>query len=127
MVENQQAVTFLFVVGAALVGLLVRLAVGAALAFSSGEDHLLAGLISATTLAGVVAAVIAFFVVLRVPVAAEFTDSVVSELARVTWPSRDETVNNATIVVGVTLFFASVLSFYDFVWGKLTGIVLYGS
>ena len=127
MVENQRAVTFLFVVGAALVGLLVRLAVGAVLAFSSSEDYLLAGLVSSTALAGLVAAVVAFFVVLRIPVAGEFTDSVVSELSRVTWPSRDETVNNATIVVGATLFFASVLSFYDFVWGRLTGLVLYGS
>jgi len=50
---------------------------------------------------------------------------VVSELKRVTWPTREETIGNTGIVVGATLFFATLLASYDFLWAKLTGIFLY--
>ena len=83
------------------------------------------GVLSASTAAAVVVAGASFFVLLRNVRATDFTDEVVSELRKVAWPSRDETVNNTLIVIGATVFFSILLAFYDFAWAKLTELFLY--
>jgi len=55
----------------------------------------------------------------------QFSDEVVEELNKVTWPEKDETVSSTVVVVGVTLFIAAALGLYDYVWAEVTQIVLY--
>ena len=56
----------------------------------------------------------------------EWTDEVASELAKVTWPDKNE-VTNSTIIVIVTSTFATVyLALLDRFWGFVTNLV-YGS
>jgi preprotein translocase SecE subunit len=124
-VENQRSVTALFIIGGLLAGVFFRSLTVAVMAYAVLEDPLLAGVAPLSTLLGVIAGVVALFVLLRNEKATAFTDSVVNELRRVTWPSREETLGNTGIVVGATVFFATLLSSYDFLWAKLTGIFLY--
>jgi len=123
-VENQRPVAVVFIAGAVLLGVFVRSLVVAVMGYAVLEDPTVAG-VAASVLVGVVAGIVGFFVLLRNEKATTFTDSVVSELKRVTWPSRDETFSNTGIVVGAAIFFASLLSAYDFLWAKLTGLFLY--
>ena len=123
--ENQRAVAVLFIIGGFLAGVFVRSAALAVMGYASLEDPLLGGFVAASALTGVVSGVITLVVLLRNERAGSFTDSVVSELKKVTWPSREETFSNTGIVIGSTLFFATLLASYDFVWAKLTGLFIY--
>ena len=39
--------------------------------------------------------------------------------------TKDETVTSTVVVVGVTLFIATALGLYDYVWAEVTQVVLY--
>ena len=108
-----------------LAGVLVRsiaLAIGTYAAF---EDPLIAGVIPVSGLFGSVVGIITFAVLIRIPKVTDFFDSIVSEMYRITWPTREETLNNTTIVVGTTIFFATLLSVYDLTWARITGFFLF--
>jgi preprotein translocase SecE subunit len=124
-VENQRAVTLSFVVGGVLVGVFVRSLVSAVMGYAALEDPILGGVLAASVVIGIVAGIVGFFVLLRTEKATTFVDSVWSELKKVSWPTREETTNNTTIVVGATLFFATLLAAYDFTWAKVTGFFLF--
>lgn len=54
----------------------------------------------------------------------EVLEEVVSELKKVTWPSREDVVRS-TYVVMVCILIASVfLAAFDLLWGKVIGILL---
>ena len=62
----------------------------------------------------------------RRPDVHDWTDEVASELAKVTWPDKNE-VTNSTIIVIVTSAFATIyLALLDRFWGFVTNLV-YGS
>ncbi len=122
--ENQRAVAVLFIIGGVLAGVFSRSLAIAVMAYAALEDVLVVG-VAMSTLIGLVVGAVTIGVLLRHAVATAFTDSVLEELKLVTWPSREETFSNTGIVVGATLFFAALLSTYDFMWAKLTGLFLY--
>ena len=68
-----------------------------------------------------------FFALNRHPLIVGFSNNVVTELRRVFWPDKEETVRFTTIVIGVTLFVAFMLGLYDFVWGEVTERMLYNA
>jgi len=123
-VENQRAVTVLFIIGGLLAGVFLRSLSGAVIEYAHLPNPLVAG-IALPAIIGALSGVASFFALLRTERARAFTDAVCTELQRVTWPTREETLGNTGIVVGATLFFASLLSGYDFLWAKLTGIFIY--
>ena len=123
--ENQRAVVVLFVITGVLAGVFVRSLVLAVMGYAALQDALLGGIVPVSTLLGVISGVVTLLVLLRHERARTFSDSVVTELYRVTWPTREETLGNTGIVVGATIFFATLLSTYDFLWAKLTGLFLY--
>jgi preprotein translocase SecE subunit len=124
-VANTRAVTILFVIGGLVVGIFVESAITEIANAAHWENPAYLGVVTASTLVAVVTGVVSFFGLLRNAAARSFTDAVVTELLKVAWPSREETVNNTMIVIGATIFFASLLAIYDFAWAKLTGIFLY--
>jgi len=124
---NQRAVSLLFGIAALLIGIFVRSAITTIGSYLVVEDPTIAGVATRSALVAVMTGVISFFVLLRQQKATDFLDSVVAELKKVAWPSREETINNTVIVIGATIFFASLLAVYDFTWAKLTGLVLYSS
>jgi preprotein translocase SecE subunit len=125
-VENQRAVVVAFVAGGALMGVFIHQLVDASLRAAGMEVPTVLSALTAPVLAGLVAGVLCFFALLRNESARSFVDSVVSELYRVTWPSREETTSNTGIVVGATVLFAALLAVYDLAWGKVAEFFLFG-
>jgi preprotein translocase SecE subunit len=124
-VENQRAVAVLFILAGVLGGVFARSLTLAVMGYAAFQDPMLGGVAPVSTLIGLVAGVATLGLLFRNQRALAFTDSVVGELRAVTWPTREETFGNTGIVIGATVFFATLLSAYDFLWAKLTGIFLY--
>lgn len=122
--NHQRIVTLAFFIGSALLGLVVNNAMVRILVAASQDNTRLGGLLPISVLAGVVAAVVGMVVLLRTEKAVRFTDNAVDELHKVTWPSREETVQSTMVVVGTTIFLAAVLFAYDNVWRSLANYFL---
>lgn len=125
--ENSRQVIPTFALAGVAIGVFVRSVWVAVLGFQAWEDPLLLDLAPASAVGGLVAGILGFVLLLRDERARSFTDSVVTELRVVSWPSREETTSNTGIVVGASLLFASILAVYDFVWAQVTEIFLYSS
>ena len=69
--------------------------------------------------------VVIFMVMNRHSVIYSFSDESVTELRKVVWPDKEETVRSATVVVVTTLFIAATLAMYDFVWARVTSTFLF--
>lgn len=52
---------------------------------------------------------------------------VAEELTRVTWPTWNETKNNARVTVAVSVVVALILGVFDWVFGNLTNFILGGA
>ena len=126
-VENQRLVTLLYVVAGIAGGVLVRSAALQVMAYQSVEDPVLGGVLSATAVAGLVGAALTFGLLSRNAKANEFADSALSEMKKVTWPTRDETVNNTGIVVGAAVGFGALMFVYDYSWSAITAFALYST
>lgn len=114
-----------FVCAALLMGLTVQSATVSGFARFAWPDTRVLGLVNITTLLSVGAAVATFVALIRNQRAMRFTDEVIHELTRVTWPSKDETTRATTIVVFTTLFTAALLGVYDFIWKNLADLFLF--
>ena len=62
------------------------------------------GPMSGTALLGILVAGVIFLMMNRHQLVYSFSDESVSELRKVVWPGKDETVRSATVVVATTLF-----------------------
>ncbi|NCG17505.1 MAG: preprotein translocase subunit SecE [Rhodobacterales bacterium] len=123
--KNQKFVLMSFFSAAVLVGMSLQ-GLGAPLLanFELSNPELFLGL-NATSFAAFIAGVITFLVLNRHPVAYRFTDEVVVELRKVSWPTREETIRSTTVVVVFTVIVAGALAGYDWVWGEITSRVLF--
>lgn len=54
-----------------------------------------------------------------------FLDEVVSELKKVTWPSRDDVVKSTVVVLVCVVFASFVLAVFDIAFGKLISYFLH--
>ena len=88
-------------------------------------DPIILGFMSASAMAAIVLGLSLYIALMRNTQVIQFSDEVIEELNRVTWPEKDETVNSTVVVVGVTLFIAAALGLYDYVWAEVTQVVLY--
>lgn len=125
--ENQRLVTLLYVIAGIAGGVLVRSAALQAIAYRSVEDPVLGGVLSATAVVGLISGVVTFAVLSRNTKANDFVDSALKEMREVTWPTRDETVNNTGIVVGAAVGFGALMFVYDYSWSAITAFALYSS
>ncbi len=53
-------------------------------------------------------------------------DEVISELKKVTWPSRDDVVKSTTVVIVCILIASFILAGFDLMWGKMITFLLNG-
>jgi len=124
--QHQRWVVLAFVALSIVVGWTVQAgSVSAFGQFGIADTHI--GPFNLTTAIALVVGGGTLFALLRNARAVQFTDEVVDELAKVTWPSREETVRASTTVVVTTLIVASILAVYDFVWKNLADLVLFSS
>ena len=123
--DNRKYILFTFLGAASLIAMAVS-GLGAPLMarFEVGDPQIL-GMFNATSVAGFILGVVVFFVLNRHELAYRFTDEAITELRKVTWPDREETVRSAIVVLTCTVILAGTLGFYDFVWARLTGFFLF--
>jgi preprotein translocase SecE subunit len=88
-------------------------------------DVLLMNVISASSLGAVLIGLISFIFFNRNKAVVNFTNESWTELRRVFWPGKEETVRSTTVVIGVTLFIAFMLGLYDYVWAEVTQLFLF--
>jgi preprotein translocase SecE subunit len=81
--------------------------------------------INATTVAAIILGILLFVLLNRHRKIVVFTDESVTELRRVFWPDKEETIRSTTVVIGVTLFIAFMLGSYDYVWAEVTQLLLF--
>lgn len=122
---NQRFIVLTFLAVALAIGATVRSATVSILLWTGQADPMLAGFLPASSIAGVLGGVIGFFVLLGNRPAVQFTDEVIGELAKVTWPTREETLNASVTVVFTTTIFLLSLGLFDTVWSKVTEVVLF--
>ena len=89
------------------------------------EDTRMLDLVNISSVLALLAGGLTFAALFRSQRAVKFTDEVLHELFRVTWPTREETVRASVTVVVVTAFTASMLAIYDFIWKNLADIFLF--
>ena len=124
-VKNSRIVIFSLLAISWLFAVSIRgLAIPVLARFEVGDPLVFLGL-NATTFASIILGFCAFLILNRHPLVVSFANEVVDELRKVTWPDKDDTVQNTVIVIGVTLFIAFALGVYDYVWAEVTQIVLF--
>jgi preprotein translocase SecE subunit len=125
-VDNQRAITLLNMIAGLAAGLFVRSAAVEVVAYNpSLQDPSLGGVVSASMLAATVVGVVTFMVLHKHERATAFTNSAIDELRKVTWPSREDTTAQTTVVITAALGFGLLMFLYDFGWANLTKVVLY--
>ena len=123
--SKQRYVLLVFLLTAIGVGLTVQAAVVSAFAQFAYPDNRWFGVVSTSSAASVILGTISFLALLRTRAALTFTGEVVTELMRVTWPSREEAARAATTVVLTALFVAAMLAVFDFTWKNLADLILF--
>ena len=68
---------------------------------------------------------IVFFILFKHPRINVVMEEVVSELKKVTWPSRDEVVKSTTVVIICIAIASFILAGFDLMWGKLITFLLH--
>lgn len=125
MKSNQRYILLAFLAIAVAVGFSVRGLSGPIMAALEVSDPRLLGVLDGSSLIGVGLGIVTFTVLLRGASYVHFTDEVVSELRKVTWPDREDTIRSTIIVVSTSLFFALMLAGFDWLWGSLTSAFLF--
>ena len=123
--RHQRFVVLSFIATAVLVGVSAQAALVSGFGQFAVPDTRVLGLVNLSTVLSVGLSALTFMVLIRNEQAVQFTDEVVEELSKVTWPTRDETVRASTTVVVTTLFTAAVLGGYDYLWKQVADLVLF--
>ncbi|MED5370408.1 MAG: preprotein translocase subunit SecE [Myxococcota bacterium] len=127
MTTHTRYIYVVFLVTAALMGWALASAAEAVLLNMDGvEDFAVAGLLPLSTIIGGVGAIVSMFALLKNVRAVTYTNEVIGELVKVTWPTREETTNNSIVVIVVTVIFSGSLAIYDWVWAQVTERFLFG-
>ena len=123
--NNQRFIVLSFLAAAAVSGLTITSASEAILASMGIADADMFGLLPRSGVSGIVGGIVTFMILVRNQAAVTFTGESIVELAKVTWPDREETVRSSNIVIGVTFFIAGCLAFYDFIWKRVANLFLF--
>lgn len=86
------------------------------------DGQLLGQQLTVTKLLGAVIGLGATVALYKNPKSIAYTNEVVAELHKVTWPTKKETQTATTVVIVTTLVMSVILFFIDNAWGALTGV-----
>jgi preprotein translocase subunit SecE len=125
-VNNQRYIVLAFLAFASVLGAAVHGIVVPLLArFNMSDPEIIPGIANASSLVAIALSIGTFIALMRLPSVISYTDEVIAELQKVVWPTRDETVRNAVIVLGTVLVLSAILGTYDYIWGAITKVFLY--
>jgi len=122
---NRKYIILTFLTAGFLVGFAVLGLAGPLLALLEVGDPQILGLVNATALVGIVVGLATFLGLNRHRGVYVFTNEVITELRKVVWPDKEETVRSTTVVLTFTFIIAGALALYDFVWARLTSVFLF--
>ena len=125
--RHQRFVVLSFIAAGILMGVSAQAGLVSGFGQFAVPDTRIGGLVNLSTALSLALGALTFLVLLRNEQAVAFTDEVVEELSKVTWPTRDETVRASTTVVVTTLFTAAVLGGYDYLWKQVADLVLFNA
>lgn len=111
------------VVGWVLWETVARLLGGIAFFAGISDPPLIGSQFPVSRLVGLLIAIGAFVFAAKNPRAWEFSNDVVNELKKVTWPERRELQRSTVVVIITTLIIAFILGLFDFAWAELTGLI----
>lgn len=124
MQGNQRYVIFSFMAGGILLwATFAKLFAAVAWAADVPDTAILGNQFTTSTLLGLIVGVGATLFALRHAKTYSYSEEVVAELRKVTWPSRKETQTATVVVIVTTLIIAAILGLFDLVWSQLTGII----
>jgi preprotein translocase SecE subunit len=126
-VYNTRYITLSFIAFAVVFGLVARSASVDVLLWVGKADTMVAGMMPMSDVIGLSTGVLSFFGALKWRKAVTYTDEVIAELVKVTWPDREETTNNSMVVIVASLIFAGSLAIFDYVWAQITEIFLFST
>ena len=122
--DNIKQIIFIMLTAAWLLAVSVRGLIVPILArFEIGDPQFIG--LNATSIGAILLGTVTFLILNRHPKVVSFTDEVIYELRKVTWPEKDDTVHSTIVVIGLTLFIAGALASYDYVWAEVTQMVLF--
>jgi preprotein translocase SecE subunit len=78
-----------------------------------------------TDLLGLTVGIVTFLGMNRHAKVYSFSDESITELRKVTWPTKEEAIRSTTVCIITTFFIAATLAFYDYVWGRVTKVFLF--
>ncbi len=124
-IDPKRLVAIFYVAAALALGVFLEKVVGLVFAYAKWSDPALFGEDwTLSTVIGYGVAVIAAVASWRTPRVRELSMQVAQELKRVTWPTLRETRAATVAVVAATFAAAVLLGFFDFVWARLSQLVL---
>jgi preprotein translocase SecE subunit len=124
VMQNTRYIILSFLSAAVFLGLAVTGLTAPLLARLEVSDPQVLGL-NASTLFGFAIMAVTFMVLVRNKLAYGFTDEVIVELVKVTWPTKQETIRSTTVVVVFSIIVAGALAAYDYVWAGITSELLF--
>ena len=123
---NQRLVLLTFFGAAVFIAAVLQSALTTLFMPMSWEDvRILGGITTSSDVTSLLGGVLGFVVLSRNHDAVRFTDEVVGEMRKVTWPSRDEAFQAATTVVFTAVFVSVIIAAYDFVWKNVADFFLF--
>lgn len=124
--NHQRYVILVFLTGGLLAGVFAHEAVvSGLLQFAVPDDVWVGGLFSTSSAAAALVGLGSFFLMIRNQNAVRFTGEVVTEIAKVTWPTREETVRASTTVILTAVGIALLMGVFDLFWKTVADFVLF--
>jgi preprotein translocase SecE subunit len=124
MISNQRYILMGFLGTAAFLGFAIRGLVVPLLARIEVVDPAIGPLLG-TDVLGLTVGIVTFLGMNRHAKVYSFSDESITELRKVTWPTKEEAIRSTTVCIITTFFIAATLAFYDYVWGRVTKVFLF--
>lgn len=122
MQRSQKTVSLIYLFCGFLAGLLFRELVATAWAIT-GAAMPVDWIVPPTDLIAGAGGIAVFVVLLKNAKVNEFTNEVITELGRVVWPDRKETVLSTGVVSLLVAICAGIFFLFDMLWGTMVRIV----
>jgi preprotein translocase SecE subunit len=122
---NQRYIIIVLLAVSAIVAISFQGLIIPVLAKNELGDPMLLGGFRATTMVAFFIGAALFLLLNRNDFIVTYSDEVISQLRKVTWPDKEETYRTTMVVISMTLFIAFMLGVYDYVWSEVTQLFLF--
>lgn len=122
MSSNMRWIVLAYGILAIIATVLVNRITDAILAVANMGDPMI-GFIPLTSLAGLLGGAITFVILFKHPRLTPFSQDVVKEIKKVTWPAIPETRAATLVVIVLVLIMSLILGLFDLIFANLTNLI----